>query len=51
MVGVCVCVAFFLAMHWASVTFLCIGFEGWLFGGLILLAPPAMCFIEEPFVP
>ena len=34
---VCVCVAglsvgFFLAIRWASVTFLWIGFQGWLFG-------------------
>ena len=57
MAGVCVVVAgvsvafnvvgFFLtASPWASVTFLWIGFDGWLFGGLILLGPPAMRFSE-----
>ena len=47
MAGVYVCVGFFLtASPWASVAFLWIGFEGWLFGGFILLGPPAMCFSE-----
>ena len=44
-----VCVGFFLEMPWASVAFLWIGFEGWLFSGLILLGPPAMGFSEELF--
>ena len=59
MVGVCVadvsvafvcvagvCVGFFLTSPWASVAFLWIGFEGWLFGGLILLSPPAMGLVR-----
>ena len=49
--GVCVVGGFFLTSHWASVAFLWIGFQGWLFGGLILLGPPAMGFKEEFFVP
>ena len=44
-------VGFFLAMPWASVAFSWIGFEGWLFGGLILLGPPAMGSIEALCVP
>ena len=50
---VCVCVVggFFLTSPWASVAFLWIGFEGWLFGGFILPGPPAMCFNEALCVP
>ena len=49
MAGVCVafvCGFFLTASPWASVAFLWIGFDGWLFGGLILLGLPAMCFSE-----
>ena len=38
------------ASPWASVARLCTGFEGWLFGGLILLFPPAICFRLAFFV-
>ena len=45
--GVCVVVGFFfLTSPWASVACLSIGLDGWLFGGLILLGPPAMSFSE-----
>ena len=49
--GVCVVVGgfFLMASPWASVAFLWIGFDGWLFGGLILLGPPAMG-LREPFL-
>ena len=39
------------AIPWASVACLWIGFEGWLFGGLTLLGPPAISFSEAFFVP
>ena len=45
----CVCVFGFVclgASPWASVACLCIGFAGWLFGGLTLLGPPAISFSE-----
>ena len=48
--GVAGCVAG-VASPWASVACLCIGFEGWLFGGLTLLGPPAISFSEAFFVP
>ena len=39
------------ANPWASVACLWIGFEGWLFGGLTLLGPPAISLSEAFFVP
>ena len=44
----CVC---FGAIPWASVACLCTEFEGWLFGGLTLLGPPAISFSEAFVVP
>ena len=44
MAGVCVCVGFFLAMPWASVAFLWIGFEGWLFWRIDLAWPASHGF-------
>ena len=39
------------ANPWASVACLWIWFEGWLFGGLSLLGPPAISLSEVVFVP
>ena len=41
----------FGAIPWASVACLWIGFEGWLFGGLILLGPPSISLSAVFFVP
>ena len=41
----------FGANPWASVACLCTGFEGWLFGGLTLLGPPAISLSKAFFVP
>ena len=49
MAGVCAARVFFLASRWTTVAFLWIGLDGWLFGGLILLGPPAMSFSEDFF--
>ena len=40
----------FGASPWAFVASLWIGFEGWLFGGLTLLGPPAISFSKAFFV-
>ena len=47
----CVCATGFHASPWASVACWCTGFEGWLFGGLTLLGPPAISLSEAFFVP
>ena len=39
------------ANPWASVACLCIGFEGWLFGGLTLLGPPPIRLRLDFFAP
>ena len=49
--GVAGVAAGFGAIPWASVACLCTGLEGWLFGGLTLLGPPAISFSEAFFVP
>ena len=45
-VFVFVLVFFLTASPCASVAFLWMGFDGWLFGGLTLLGPPAISFSE-----
>ena len=40
-----------LAIPWASVACLWIGFEGWLFGGFTLLGPPSISLSAAFFVP